>query len=116
MNGKRNGKKKRVPATNRKHEKKVTKVYFVLGGFLFLILLGLLLYSSGVFAPKGEVVRFEIEDECGVIAGNLVHNVANSGGCKIKCNDNCEIRGLEFYDSEFTLQNGTCHLCDCYCR
>ncbi len=100
----------------KKHEKQITKIYFILGGSLIAILLGLIIYSAGLFEPEHEITKVEVLDECSLIMGNLIHNIRDLGDCKIKCNDNCEIRGLEFHDSEFVFQNSSCHTCDCYCK
>ena len=83
---------------------------------LIVFVVGISLYSNGIFEPKSEPVKVEVLDECSLIMGNLIHNIHDEGGCKIKCVNNCEIRDMKFYNSSFTFQNSSCHECDCYCR
>ena len=113
VNNTKNSQKK---ATSKKHEKQVTKLYFGIGGFLIIILAGLILFNMGIFEQEREIFKFTVDDECSIIMGNLIHNVRDEGDCKIKCMNNCEIRELDFYDSEFILENSSCHTCDCFCR
>jgi len=90
-------------------------MYFGVAGALILILVVLILFSIGAFENKGEVQKFSIDDECSLIMGSILHNIRDGGECKIKCANNCEIREMTFHDSEFFLQNASCHTCDCYC-
>jgi hypothetical protein len=96
--------------------KKQNKFFFVFAAILIIVLTGLVLYSLKIFEPRVEPIRFDIQDECGQILGNLIHNIQNDGGCKVKCADNCEIRGMEFHNYSFTFQEASCHTCECYCR
>ena len=82
---------------------------------LFVFLIGLISYSFGIFDKKGTPLKVEVVDECALIMNNLIHNIQDGGGCKIKCINNCKIREMDFYNSSFTFQNSTCHTCDCYC-
>ncbi|MCK4997500.1 hypothetical protein KAS08_04295 [Candidatus Pacearchaeota archaeon] len=110
------GKKERKSKKNSKHNSNVTKLYFGVGGILVAILVGLILFNSGIFEEAHDISKFSIDDECSIIMGNLIHNIRDGGDCKIKCVNNCEIRELDFYDSEFTFENSSCHTCDCYCK
>lgn len=83
---------------------------------LFIFLAILVSSSFGIFEEKRDPVKVEILDECVPFMNNLVHNIHDEGGCKIKCMNNCEVREMNFYNSSFTFQNSTCHTCDCYCQ
>ena len=98
------------------HNHNITKMYFSIGGILVAILIGLILFNMGAFEKKTDIFKFSIDDECSIIMGNLIHNIRDGGDCKIKCMNNCEIRELDFYDSEFVFENSSCHTCDCYCQ
>jgi hypothetical protein len=108
-------KNKKIKKT-KKHNSQITKLYFGIGGVLVIILVGLILFNTGTFEKASEVSKFSIDDECSIIYGSLIHNIRDEGDCKIKCANNCEIRELGFYDSEFISQNNSCHTCDCYCE
>ena len=63
-----------------------------------------------------EPQKFEIPDQCSIIAGQVIHTIENEDSCRIICRAQCETRNLEFYDSEFHESLEECHLCDCYCN
>lgn len=114
----------------RKREKKSgrrKRRSWIFGSFLILLLVALvvlvpiLLYQLGlvnnVFANLHiEKQEFLIEDDCSVIAGNIMHTIEDEGDCKHRCKNNCGVRELFFYDSEFIEKVGDCHECKCYCR
>lgn len=102
-------------SSKKKRYHRQNKILFGVLVILILILSSLFAFDVGLFEKKHEVIQFEVLDECSLIMGNLIHTFQNEGGCKIKCMNNCEIRGLEFYDSGFVFQNSSCHTCDCYC-
>ncbi len=60
--------------------------------------------------------RYLIEDECGIVVGNLIHQIKNEGECRIECRNECEIRKESFHESEFEERENACHLCTCYCK
>ena len=103
-------------SSKKKHNSKITKLYFGTVGILVVIFVGLILFNIGVFEEDHEISKFSVDDECAIIMGNLIHNVRDDGDCKIKCMNNCEIRELDFHDSDFIFQNTSCHTCDCYCK
>lgn len=124
--------KKKMSGKEKKRQKRVTKVYFIIAYLLLLSLVILLLYNFGVFDKKKDAEYFSIEDECFPIFDQMVHNLKNEGDCKIKCENNCEFRDMEFLNSSFVPFNSSalnlsaenqnlsfedfCHTCDCYCN
>jgi hypothetical protein len=92
--------------------------------FIFLVLLlGFLVYlvlgEFDFFAKDlGEEVEldFFINDECSIIAGQLIHVINNEGNCKIMCRAHCEVREKEYSNSSFMTRENACHQCHCYCK
>ena len=112
-------KKKRSRAKSKKNiKKKIGFVYFLfgIGAILVLILIGLILSSIGVFDSSKEIKMFSIKDECSLVMGNLIHQIRDSGDCKIKCINECDIDGMHFNYIEFAAQNNSCNDCYCYCK
>jgi hypothetical protein len=108
--------KKKISRKEQKKQKRITKVYFAIAALLLIALVILLLSNFGVFEKKSGAEYFSIDDECFPIFGSIVHNLKNAGDCKIKCENNCEFRDMEFLNSSFAAENSSCHTCDCYCR
>ena len=98
---------------HRRHRREVVGI-FVLIGVLCLIVLGLLLYSFGFF-EKDRVESFEVADECGLILGNLVHQIRDEGECRNKCLNECSVRGMDFLNFSFEERGTDCHGCSCSC-
>jgi ethanolamine utilization protein EutA (predicted chaperonin) len=105
-------------AKKRKKEKKnknVVIALFVMVGILALILIGLIMYSFGVFESNSPEL-FVIKDECGNVLGNLIHQIRDEGECRIKCVNECDVRGMDFFDFGFALKIDDCNSCECWCN
>ncbi len=87
-------------------------IFFLLAATVILILVDNSEDISIIKTPK----EYLIEDECGLVVGNLIHQIKNEGECRIKCRNECEVREESFYDSEFEERENACHLCICYCK
>lgn len=107
---------KKTKKVKKHNHVKLARSLFVVGVFLIVVLIGLVLSSSDIFDGSKEVRLFSIMDECSLVMGNLIHQIRDSGDCRIRCINECDIRDMDFDSVEFVLQNSTCHLCDCYCR
>ena len=107
--------KMHLSKSQKKVEKKITKFYFFIAGALFVLLVYLIGNSLGIFDEPSAPKSFPVSDECGNIMGNVIHNLEDEGDCKIKCENNCKFRELEYYNSSFISQETTCNLCDCWC-
>jgi len=109
--------------TQKKEKIKTTKKRKILliTLILFLVVLSTLLVLQ--FQEKSvikkifqEPTMYEIKDECGLLFNNILHEIKNSGECKISCINECSIRNKNFYDSNFIEKNNSCHTCNCYCK
>ena len=66
------------------------------------------------FSKKPKLIV--IEDECSLIFNRIIHEIKNSGECRIACINECRIRGEEIYNSKFIESNDSCNTCNCYCK
>lgn len=95
------------------HEKKNLVIgLFAVCAVLVLVLVFLALST---LESSGEVKKFSVQDECALMMGNLIRQIVDEGSCKTRCNNECDVRNMEFEDSKFVAQNNSCHVCDCYC-
>ena len=99
----------------RRKNKLVIKELFFAVAVVSLILVGLILYSFGVF-DRSEPQKFEVKDECGQVLGNLIHQIRDAGECRLKCVNECDVRGMEFVRFEFEGKITDCNSCDCWCE
>ena len=83
---------------------------------LLIILLLLILSVIGVFEEQKQEEKISIRDECSLVMGNLIHQIRDSGDCRIRCINDCEVREKEFVRSEFASRENDCHVCDCFCK
>ena len=116
-------KSKKLSLRESKKEKKSRKGIFITI-ILFIILLVLviltLLFQLNIiknpfknFNSKPQL--FSIKDECSLIVGKLIHNIKDEGSCQLMCKLNCNVRNLNFYNSEFKEIEKDCNECNCYC-
>src|SRR3989338_1359390 len=80
--------------------------------FIILIILLLIQYKKldlSILTRKPQL--FIIKDECSLILGNIIHKIKNGDECKIFCRNECILRKIEFYNSEFIESNNSCHTC-----
>ena len=87
-------------------------------GIISLIVVSLIQFGVTSLISKRleKPEKFEIRDECSLILGKVIHQIKDEGNCKIMCLGECEVRNMEFYDSEFIEKESDCHVCYCYCR
>lgn len=102
---------------NRKKRKIIIRTALIIIPVLLVAIVILLLVDNNpeislIKEPK----KYLIEDECGVVVGNLIHQIKDEGECKIKCRNECGIRNENFYDSEFIKKTDECHTCTCFCK
>lgn len=94
--------------------------------FLFVVLIILVLVGGyltflrfDVFGSFGlgnkEPVHFIIPGECYIILDNVFFNLNNGDDCKKECDNECWVRELKYFSSEF-INNSSCNSCDCYCE
>jgi len=96
--------------------RKVVRLLFFGIGVLVLVLIGLVMFSFGFFERFGGEEHFDIKDECGIILGNLVHQVRDEGECRLKCVNECDVREMDFVRFEFEGKVEDCNSCDCWCK
>lgn len=101
----------------KKRKKKVIGVILIVI-FVFIVasVVLLLVDNPPEISLLKEKKEYLIPDECGVVAGNLIHNIKDEGECRIKCRNECGLRQEKFHSSEFIKRDNTCHLCRCYCK
>jgi len=92
---------------------------------LFISLIIVLIYYQFFFEygvekkhNDGEFKLIEIEDKCGMWAGQLQHTVSNEGECTSKCRAECIQRKSEFFNYTYTEGNADliCNQCYCVCK
>jgi len=93
--------------------KKIAIIILILV-MIIIVLFFIEYYPKITFAKEPE--KYFIEDECGLVVGNLIHQIKNEGECRIECRNECEVRDKKFYDSEFIARENACYLCNCYCK
>jgi hypothetical protein len=113
---KKETKQKKEPHKEKEKRKKIVRILLALGTLLLLLLGGLFFIEKGVFEKPRETQKFTLLDECSLVLGNLLHSINEQGECRLRCKNNCEIRNLNFENSEFREEENNCHTCDCYCR
>ena len=84
---------------------------------LGILLAFLILAEFGAFREAKKVERIDIADECSRIVGNLVHVIEDAGSCKLRCDNECEIRDKEYFNSSFLMSKSgnSCNACLCEC-
>jgi hypothetical protein len=100
-------------------KKKIKKFRIVILAIVILIfiLVGLLIFSSGIIRKLNrEEVKFEIVDECGIIMNNLFHSINNEDGCRVKCYEECILKELKYIKSIFSHIENSCNKCFCFCK
>ncbi len=115
---------KKLSVRGSKKQKKSRKGIFItiilLIALLILIILILLFQLNIIKNPLGKFNSkpqlFSIKDECSLIVGKLIHNIKDEGSCQLICKSNCEVRSLNFYNSEFKEIENDCNECNCYCK
>ncbi|MBD3253216.1 hypothetical protein GF386_05770 [Candidatus Pacearchaeota archaeon] len=106
--------------TKKKSRKKINKIILITIIVLIVILATLLIFQFGIFKYVKNITKeprlFVIRDECSLILGNILHQIKSNGECKIFCRNNCNLREMNYHNSEFIEKEGSCHICNCYCK
>lgn len=63
-----------------------------------------------------EIKLFMINDDCSVYFGRIIHTIKSEGDCKINCNNECDIRKMNFARLDFIEYLDKCNICNCYCK
>jgi hypothetical protein len=96
--------------------------YFFFVTLILLILLIVLVFVEFVsFSFVGKIFSkphlIEIQDECSLIMGNLVHQIRDENDCSLRCHNECYLDESNYIESIFFQEEGNaCHSCDCYCK
>jgi hypothetical protein len=100
---------------HKRKNKKVVRTLFVLAGILVLALILLFMSSFGFFEER-QNKYFDIKDECGVVLGNLIHQVRDAGECRVKCVNECGLEEMEIDRYNFVANFTDCNKCECWCE
>ncbi len=112
-------KEEKIIMNKKKETKKLIKKIYIIILILTTIIIILLIID---FLPKEnlnplkEPELYVIKDECSVVLSSIIHQIKNEGECRIRCRNECEIRGKEIDNIEFTEQISDCNICNCYCK
>lgn len=98
-----------------KNKKKIRKIIYIIIIIMIFSLLSLIAIQLNLFEKK-EIKIIEIPDECALMAGGLIHQIKNQGNCRLMCINECNLRELDFINSEFIEKINSCHECYCSCR
>jgi uncharacterized metal-binding protein len=92
-------------------------------GFVLIFLILIILFAIGFLAvkefdliPEKKQNVFQLEDECGVFLGQMLHSIKDEGSCETNCEVRCSSTDLKFKKVLFEESRGGCHSCTCYCR
>jgi hypothetical protein len=111
--------KKKNPNLKRKKSKtiKIMMIFliFLVIAFVIILLLDFGALDSFVKMFK-EPKKYNVNDKCSLIMNNILHQIKNTDDCKIRCKDECNLRTLEYYSSDFEAMNNSCNTCECYCK
>lgn len=91
--------------------------YLIVFSFVILLLFFYIQFDLGekFFGPSDDV-SFNIPDNCGVILGNLLHEIKNEDDCNIRCHNECGLRSLNYNSINFSQGGESCHSCECFCE
>ena len=84
---------------------------------IFLVVVCLI--AAGIFmyiATRPNIIRYDLEDECGPIGGSVSHTLDDADACQNACNAYCLSLKHTYETSVFTLAEGGCNKCECYCE
>ena len=94
-----------------------SKFFLALIFFFSVLLLVFLFFELNIdFDFKKEIQNFTITDSCGLIGGEILHEIPSESDCKTKCFNLCGVWNLEYYNNSFKTENLTCYSCECSCR
>lgn len=101
---------------NLAQRKKVVRVLLTIAILLAITLLILFLIEKRIIKEPTEEKLIQLQDECSLVLGNLMHSINSEGECRLRCINTCGISNLEFEKSEFTPNENDCNACNCYCN
>ncbi len=103
-----------------KKENKLIKKLSLFVIFLVLFVFVLILINSNFFGEISDSLDspklISIEDNCGVIYGNLLHDIKSEDNCRIRCVNECGLQERDFLKIEFIQKYDSCNECNCYCK
>lgn len=112
--------KKEVKKIN-KPSKKIIQISIIILALVLLLLSLFLLVETGIIKnpldrlnSKNKV--YNLQDECSLIVGQLIHSIEDENDCQLKCRTNCNVRGETYLYEEFIKSENNCHTCTCSCR
>ena len=113
--------KKQNHKRRKKHKRNHYAKYFLGVALILSLVLVILLVSEYVsFAFVGKIFEkphlIELDDECSLIMGNLVHQIRDETDCNLRCNNECNMEDTKLKSSEFSLATNGCNTCSCYCK
>lgn len=93
------------------------RIIFILA-ILLITLLILTLINLNFFdsLKKKDIKIIQITDKCSILLNSIIHNIKDDSGCQNLCKSECLSRDMEFYNSEFILDEKSCNTCNCSCR
>ena len=94
--------------------KKILIAFWIL--IFILIILLLINFKVWKYLDKKEVKMIPLLDRCSLIFDNLLHSIKDESSCENYCRSECITREMKFYDSEFSLKENSCNICNCYCK
>lgn len=100
-----------------KNKKKIifwTLISFLI--FFIFLLIFFILLNFNIFNFLKEPVSFKIKDECSLVMDNIIYQIQDAGICRMMCINECEIRGMKYYKSDFSHVEDSCNNCECYCK
>jgi hypothetical protein len=86
---------------------------------ILLLVLSVLEFFPEKIPSNSEEKLINIQDKCGIILGNLIHEIRDKEDCDLRCFNECNIQNLEKVKIEFSntpKENNSCYQCDCYCK
>lgn len=61
-------------------------------------------------------IEITIKDDCSLMLNNIIHQIKTDGDCNIRCYNECKILEMKIQESEFIMNDNSCHTCNCYCK
>ncbi len=108
-------KKRRTKSNSKKRSKLFLGLIIVLA---VLLVFFLFVQWDLDFKLVKEVQSFDIVDTCGVspLGNEILHEIPDDASCKIRCDNLCGVRDLEYFEHDFITENLTCYRCNCSCK
>ena len=88
----------------------------ILAIIMMLLLIEFRMIKNPIKNPLAQPQLFVIDDKCSLIVGQLMHTINDGDGCEMRCKTDCDVRKMDFYNSEFIKNEKDCNNCECYCK